>query len=314
MNLTNEKVLQKIETLPVGLIATSLGAATLSNAYMNLDFTLLRPFFMVFGMLIILGATLKIAFYRDVFKNEYKNTVPASVYGTYSLLITVIGSFISQYYFTFGKIVWCLGIIIHIVFTLFFTYIHLFKNFNKNSFVPSWFIIYNGIMVSVVVGGKMNEPLLLKAITYYGITTFFIILPFMVKRVIKNPLPIQLIHTKAIFMAPVSLSFISYLTVTETINVNFVFFIYTLLIISLVYILINMKKFFSVEFNPGFGALTFPLAIGTVASFKMSNFLDKFNYLELSNWVFNLAVTQLCLATAVIGFILYNFLTKKNSK
>lgn len=307
-------ILKKIDKLPVGLIATSLGAATLSNAYMNLNVKFLRPIFMILGMVLIICVTLKIFLHKEIVKNEYKNAIPASVYGTYSMLMMVVGAFISQYYFSFGKIIWSLGIIIHAIFIIIFTYVHVFKNFNKPTFVPSLFIIYNGIMVAAVVGEKMNEPLLLKAITYYGIVIFFLILPFMVKRVMSLPLPMPAIHTKAIFTAPICLCIISYINFVKPISLSFVFFLYALILLSLVYTLVNMKEFFSMDFNPGFGALTFPMAIGVVASMKMSGFLNKINYLSISKFIYGLAIAQIFVTTLIIGFVLYNFFLKKTSK
>ena len=47
-----------------------------------------------------------------------------------------------------------------------------------DTFVPSWFVTYNGIMVSTVVGGVMNEPLIGKIVVYYGIAVFTVIIPF----------------------------------------------------------------------------------------------------------------------------------------
>ena len=56
--------------------------------------------------------------------------------------------------------------------SLVFTYNNVIKNFNMQTFVPSWFVTYNGIMVSTVVGGVMNEPLIGKIVVYYGIAVF----------------------------------------------------------------------------------------------------------------------------------------------
>ena len=55
-----------------------------------------------------------------------------------------------------------------------------------DTFVPSYFVTYNGIMVSVVIGGVMKEPTILKIVTYYGIGVFTLIIPFMIYRLVKH--------------------------------------------------------------------------------------------------------------------------------
>ena len=301
---------ERVQRFPAGAIATFLGAATLSNVYAELNFVFIRHLFMIIGAGVILLNIMKIVLHRKVFIKESNSPIPASIFCTLSMLIILFGSYIFSYNEILGKGIWLTGIIFHILMILNFTYKHLIKKFDMKFFIPSWFIVYSGIMVTGVVGGEMGEPSIVKGITYYGLTAFFIILPFMVKRVISNPLPTELMHTKAIFMAPVSLGLTSYLNVTKNYNLAFIALLYGILLTSLIVILKNIPKFFSVSFTPVFGALTFPMAIGALASFKMAIFLKNYNYLFLQNIVYNIAGAQMFITTAIIGFAIYNFFKK----
>ena len=68
-----------------------------------------------------------------------------------------------------------------------------------------------------------------------------------------------------------------------------------------------MPKFFGFTFNPGFAGLTFPMAIGIVASTKMSAFLIAQGNESFGSIVKEISGIQIYITTAIIGFVLYNF-------
>ena len=175
------------------------------------------------------------------------------------------------------------------------------------TFVPSWFVTYNGIMVSTVVGGVMNEPLIGKIVVYYGIAVLTIIMPFMVYRLAKHKINDPVFHTQAIVLAPSSLCLVSYFNFIKTPNAFVVYYLYALVIAALLFIIIKLPKFFSFAFHPGFAGLTFPMAIGIVASNKMSAYLIAQGYETFGSIVNQIAGIQIYLTTAIIGMVLFNF-------
>lgn len=305
-----KETIDRLERFPVGAIATTVGAATLANAFLLLNFTYLRNIFMIIGIVVFILATIKIFRHKEAFLAEYSNTIPASLYGTYSMLAMIIGAFLFPYSAFLGKNLWLFGVFFHAFAICIFTYRNVIKNFKIDTFVPSWFVTYNGIMVSIVVGGAMNEPTISKYVLIYGISVFFIIIPFMIRRLIIKPLPDMVYHTKAILLAPSSLCTVGYLNVVKEPNLYFAFFLYAIVFVTLVSILLSIPKFFSFDFHPGFAGTTFPMAIGTVASFRFSAYLASINLLEYSNIIRNIAGIQLYVTTGIIIFVFYNFLKK----
>jgi exfoliative toxin A/B len=305
-----KETIDRLERFPVGAIATTVGAATLANAFLLLNFTYLRNIFMIIGIVVFILATIKIFRHKEAFLAEYSNTIPASLYGTYSMLAMIIGAFLFPYSAFLGKNLWLFGVFFHAFAICIFTYRNVIKNFKIDTFVPSWFVTYNGIMVSIVVGGAMNEPTISKYVLIYGISVFFIIIPFMIRRLIIKPLPDMVYHTKAILLAPSSLCTVGYLNVVKEPNLYFAFFLYAIVFVTLISILLSIPKFFSFDFHPGFAGTTFPMAIGTVASFRFSAYLASVNLLEYSNVIRNIAGIQLYVTTGIIIFVFYNFLKK----
>ena len=302
-----KKLLQKIENLPVGAIATMVGLSTLSNVYATLGYSGIRHITMLVGCLVWTAAFLKITVHFKPFKTEYQNVIPASLYATFTMLTMILGSYIFTYSPLIGKSVWLVGLILHAIHILIFTYRNVIKGVQKETFVPTWFVTYNGLLVSVVVGTAMNMTTLLKVITGYGIAIFLILIPFMVIRMIRRPLPDPLAQTAAILLAPSSLCLVSYLNVSANPQAMVVYGLYTIVFATLVFILFNIPKFFKFQFHPGFAALTFPLAIGLVASTKMSAYLTSQGMNHLGSLIHEVVGIQLYVTTIIIGFVAYNF-------
>ncbi|MBC2850400.1 TDT family transporter [Cetobacterium sp. 8H] len=297
-----------IEKFPVGAIATTVGAVTLANVYSLLKFNYLRNIFMLIGIIVLVIATLKLVVFKKVFLEEYKNTVPASLYGTYSMLMMIIGAYLFDFSPIIGKALWLFAVFFHAVLIIVFTYRNVIKNFNIDGFVPSWFVTYNGIMVSIVVGGQMNEPLISKIVLGYGIAVFFIIIPFMIKRLLVKPLPDMLYHTKAVLLAPSSLCIVGYLNVIKEPNLTVAFVLYGIVFVTLVSVVMSIPKFFSFDFHPGFAGTTFPMAIGTVATFKMGSYLSGLGMNGIGEALRNVGGIQLFITTSIIAFVFSNFI------
>lgn len=304
-----------IEKFPVGAIATTVGAVTLANVYSLLKFDYLRNIIMLIGMIVLAIATLKLIVFKNTFLEEYKNPVPASLYGTYSMLTMIIGAYLFNFSPMVGKALWLFGILFHAVLIVVFTYRNIIKNFNIDGFVPSWFVTYNGIMVSIVVGGQMNEPLISKIVLAYGIVVFFLIIPFMIKRLLVKPLPDMLYHTKAILLAPSSLCIVGYLNVVKEPKLTVAYILYGIVFVTLISVIISIPKFFSFDFHPGFAGTTFPMAIGTVATFKMSAYLNSLGMVEAGEVLRNIGGIQIFIATSIIAFVFSNLMVHlKNIK
>ena len=303
----NNTMKNKLNTIPVPLLPTMVGAATLSNVYLVLGYTWIRHITIILSMLVLALYIGKIITNFNTCKTEYSNTVPASLYAGFTMITMIIGSYIFDFSPVIGKSLWFIGLILHAIHIVIFTYRNVIKGVNIDTFVPSWFVTYNGIMVSTVVGGVMNEPTIGKIVVYYGIGVFAIIIPFMIYRLIKHPIKDAMYHTQAIVLAPSSLCVVSYLNFIQKPNLVLVSLLYVAVLCALVFIIVKLPRFFSFSFNPGFAGLTFPMAIGIVASIKMSGFLTNKGYETLGSMIRELSAIQIYLTTAIIGFVLFNF-------
>ena len=255
--MNNKTFLQKIENLPVPILPTMVGALTLSTVYSNMGYTWVRHITSWIAVIVLLSYIIKMMVYPKTCLKEYSNTVPASLYAGFTMITMILGSYFYNASPVFGKTLWFTGLILHAIHILIFTYRNVVKGVNMQTFVPSWFVTYNGIMVSTVVGGVMNEPAICKIVVYYGIAVFTIIIPFMLYRLVKHELKEPMYHTQAILLAPSSLCLVSYLNFIETPNKFIIYYLYLAVICALIFIIIKLPTFFSFIFHPGFAGLTF---------------------------------------------------------
>lgn len=291
-----------VKKLPVPLLPTMVGACTLSNVYSGEGFPFIRDFFMILSTVILVIYSLKILNNLTHCKDEYEKIVPCSLYAGFFMLMMILSSYYFKWFPNFSKYIWFTAIICHAVHILLFTY-KVIKTCTVDSFLPCFFVTYNGIMVSVVIGKIMNEPIISRIITYYGIGIFTLLLPFMVYRLIKYPVAEGVYHTQAILLAPSSLCVVCYIGSFQNPNPYILGYLYISVILTLLFIVYKLPKFFEIPFSPAYAGITFPMAIGIVATLKMSNFLSS-SMPVLSGYLKQLAGIQIYMTTGIIFYVL----------
>ena len=85
------------------------------------------------------------------------------------------------------------------------------------------------------------------------------------------------------------------------------YFLYVCVLVSLAFIIIKLPKFFAFPFAPGYAGMTFPMAIGIVASTKMAGYLTNIGNESLAAVVTQISGFQILITTMIIGYVLLNF-------
>ena len=300
--------MERLERMPVPVLPTFVGALTLGNVYSGMGYPWIRHLTMWTATVIILLYMVKIVKYPQVCKKEYETVVPCSLYAGFTMVLMLLGSYYFDYVPALGKGMLVTAVVIHAVHILVFTYRNVVVKRDIHTFVPSWFVTYNGIMVSSVVGGAMGITPLLTCVLYYGIVVYFVILPFMLRRLVTVEVKPPVYHTMAVLLAPCSLCLVSYLNLAKAPNPILVYILYACVLASLAFIIMKLPKFFSFSFTPGFAGMTFPMCIGIVATNKMSGYLTGTGKEALGGFVSQLGGIQIYLTTMIVGFVLLNFL------
>ena len=299
--------MERLERMPVPVLPTFVGALTLSNVYNGMGFPWVRHITMWAGTIILLLYIVKIIRFPGACKKEYEAVVPCSLYAGFTMVLMILSSYYYVWAPALGRVLLLTAVAIHAVHILVFTYRNVIKKRDINTFVPSWFVTYNGIMVSCVIGAGMGIAPVLNVVLYYGICVYFVIIPFMLYRLITVEVKAPVYHTMAVLLAPCSLCVVSYLNLVKEPNRILLYILYLCVLASLAFILIKLPRFFAFPFSPGFAGMTFPMCIGIVATNKMGAYFAGSNE-ALSGALAQLGGIQTYITTMIVGYVLLNFL------
>ena len=299
--------MERLERMPVPVLPTFVGALTLSNVYNGMGFPWVRHITMWAGTIILLLYIVKLIRFPGTCKKEYENVVPCSLYAGFTMVLMILSSYYYTWVPALGRVLLLVAVAIHAVHILVFTYRNVIKKRDINTFVPSWFVTYNGIMVSCVIGTAMGITPVLNVVLVYGICVYFVIIPFMLYRLVTVEVKPPVYHTMAVLLAPCSLCVVSYLNLVKEPNRILLYVLYLCVLASLAFVLIKLPKFFAFPFSPGFAGMTFPMCIGIVATNKMSAYFAGSSE-ALSGALAQLGGIQTYITTMIVGYVLLNFL------
>lgn len=306
--LKENKIIRLLENMPVGAMGVTLGSVSLSNAFGFLGIYSLQLVLMNLGFLVLLCGLFKMILHPKKVRQELKNPAAASIYPTFTMALMVIGEYYSKQWYSFGKSLWVIAIALNITIMILFLINHVFKNFQYQHVTPTWFIPFVGILVAVVTSSNMKEPAFVHTLFLFGFLSYCLLLPIILHRISTKEIHVNLIQTLTIMAAPPSLCVISYITIYKTPNRYLVEGLLLLVLIMTIFVYSRFPKFFSHNFHYGFAALTFPLAISCIASFKVSVYLGQIGYLAASNFLKQIGGMELFIASCVIGFVMFHYM------
>lgn len=259
-----------LKRFPFPIAGLILSLAALGNLLQSYGDGI-RYIFGGISLVLLIILILKTIIYFDVFLEEMKKPIIASVMPSSSMTIMLLAGYLKPFYSNFANILWYLGVILHMIFILYFTMQFVFK-FNIETLFPSWFITFVGIVVASVTGKAFNITIGQLAF-YFGLIAYFILLVLMVVRLKKFKLNEPELPLTAILAAPGSLCLAGYLSIFENKNLYFVIGLMILSQLIYLYVIKEMISIFKnrkVNFYPSYSGFTFPLVI-TAISLKLAN-------------------------------------------
>jgi len=260
---------QIMKKLPIPITGLMLALAATGNLVLSYG-NLYRNIFGVLSAVILVLVLIKIIKYPKGVSENLENPVVASVFPTLSMGIMLLATYIKPFMSTIAFGVWIIGLLLHAVLIINFTRKYIF-NFNIKKVFPSWFIVYVGIVVGSVTAPTFNLANLGKILFWFGIISYLILLPIVLKRVFRvKEIPEPALPTIIIFAAPLSLCLAGYMNSFQDKNMYIVGILAVLSQFTLLCVLIQLPKLLKLSFYPSYSAFTFPLVISAI-SIKLTN-------------------------------------------
>lgn len=220
----------------------------------------------IISLIIILGFTVRVARDFRSFRKELENPVAFSVLPTYTMALMLLMTYFKPFIGTAAVVIWVLALTLQVVIMAAFVKTFVLK-FNIRQVLPSWFVMFVGIVVASVTSPAMDMKHAGQAVFYLGFELYMVLLPVVLYRAIKiKAIPEPAYPTMAILCAPASLCLVGYISAFDHASAALVLLLTALcLIFWLTVLILLFYKLLRLPFSPGYSAFTFPLVISATA-------------------------------------------------
>lgn len=271
--------------IPLPIVGLILGLFALGNLLQSYSETL-RLVIGGVGTILLVLFLIRLFGNFGVFKEEMKNPVMASVFGTFSMAIMLFAGYLKPFIGGGAKFVYYLGICIHIVLIIYFTKAFILKYDMKKVFA-SYYIVYVGIVVGSVVAPAFEAQKLGKIFFWFGLITFIALFIQVNQRYVKIGHPDKpLAPLFCITCAPASLLLAGYMQSFDQKNLPHTFALMLVAQVIYIYVLIKLPTYLKeTKFFPSYSAFTFPFVISAIGIKMATGFLAKSGNIDKASFL-----------------------------
>lgn len=298
-----------IKNIPIPISGLILALLSLGNLTQDIH-PCLRVIFGGVGLIFLILIILKLIFHTDLIKEDFENPVIASSSGTFSMSLMILSTYLITFNPSIAYGVWIIGIALHIMLMIYFTYHFIVRNFNISNVYPTYWIVFVGITMGAITSGVHGASEVGFIFFIIGFIAMAITLPLVIYRYVKYPeVPDGNKPLICIFTAVLSILIVGYLNSASGISLEFITALYIFACIFYVFALWKFIEYRNLDFYPSFAAFTFPFVISALAT---KGVLSKIG----SNLILNsILEIEIAIAAVIVVYILIRYsIFLKNSK
>lgn len=294
-----------IKNTPIPISGLMLALLSLGNLLQDVHPSL-RYLFGACGVLILILLILKVILYPQDIRNDLKNPVIASSSGTFSMSLMLLSTYLLTFMPTIAYPIWILGISLHILLMIYFTYHFIIRDFDISTVYPTYWIVYIGITMGAITSHAHNIQEIGFIFFIIGFAAMLITLPLVVYRYIcHSEIPDMNKPLICIFNAVMSILIVGYLNSASNPSTEFLLILYAIACIFYIFSLYKFIEYRNLDFYPSFSAFTFPFVISTLATKGILKIVNQ-------NMVLNNVLTvETLIAVMIVLYVSGKFL--KNS-
>ena len=297
---------QRLEHFPIAIFSTVMGTAGLALAWLKAHAVLGMPLVVGEGLrgvastlfvLLLVFYGLKALRYPQAVRLEMRHPIRVNFFPTISISLLLLAIAYLEAAPEVAFWLWVAGVVLHLGLTLaiFGSWIH-HAHYDIKHANPAWFIPVVGNIIVPLAGVRLASPELSWFFFSIGLVFWLVLLTIVLYRLFfHEPLPARLTPTLFILLAPPSVGFIAYTSLTGDVDAFGRVLYYTALFLALL-LASNAVRFLRLPFFISAWAYSFPLAALTLATLVMST--------RLPDPVFTLlGVGLLALLTLVVAVL-----------
>ncbi|WP_309165147.1 TDT family transporter [Terrisporobacter mayombei] len=236
---------------------------------------------------------------------ELRNPVMGTFYPTFGMVTWLVSAYFYPHAPRLCSALWLGAAIYHYSIAIYYTIIRI-KERDFSNVMPTCFIIYTGMITGSVASVGMGGiiPSIAHFMSMFGFTFYTILLPVVLYIVLKSEiLDDKKLPTVGIVCSPAPLGIVGILAIESHPNMYMLIWLIVTGLILLGVVYGYIIKLFKDGFKPSYVVFTFPLAIATLAAYKLSTF-----FISTGHVFGVLGNVEIFIATYVVFFILLNFI------
>lgn len=290
-----------VEKLPIpisGLILAILSLGNLLQVY-NPILKLLCGFI---SFILIFMLALKLVFYPGVVRSDLSNPIILSNSGTFSMALMILSTYINSFNADLALGVWILGVALHILLIMCFTYRYIIQQFDIKGVYPSYWIVFVGITMAAITAHVHGLFEITFIFFLFGFLMMILTLPLVIYRYFKYPnVPNQNKPLICIFTAIISILIVGYTNSFNVVFNEFLILMYVVAFLFFLFAFVKVIEYRNLDFYPSFSAFTFPFVITAIASTEISKIYDV-NILNV------IILIQTIIAIIMVIYVFYKYL------
>lgn len=278
----------RLQNMPISFFAMVMGLVGLTIAWEKASdlyqfstaiySTLLIQSVVVF--VILAGLYLyKVINFRQALLKEWANPVKMNFIPAISISLLLFSIAFMSISINLSLALWATGTILHLVISLMVmnSWLH-HEKFEIHHINPAWFIPAVGNVIVPLAGVPLGYAELSWFFFSVGITFWLILMVIIFNRIIFHmPLPVKLLPTLFILIAPPAVGFLSYIKLTGELDA-FAHVLYNFALFLTILLLSQLPRFARLPFFISWWAYSFPLAAMSIASMVMGQISGKAFY------------------------------------
>ncbi len=278
----------RLQNMPISFFAMVMGLVGLTIAWEKASdlyqfstaiySTLLIQSVVVF--VILAGLYLyKVINFRQALLKEWANPVKMNFIPAISISLLLFSIAFMSISINLSLAFWAAGTILHLVISLMVmnSWLH-HEKFEIHHINPAWFIPAVGNVIVPLAGVPLGYAELSWFFFSVGITFWLILMVIIFNRIIFHmPLPVKLLPTLFILIAPPAVGFLSYIKLTGELDA-FAHVLYNFALFLTILLFSQLPRFARLPFFISWWAYSFPLAAMSITSMVMGQISGKAFY------------------------------------
>lgn len=299
-----------IEKIPLPICGVILALFSLGNL-LNDTHPLLKSICVALGMIFLILIISKLILYPEKIKADFQNPILTSNSGTFSMSLMLLSTYLSPFIPNIAFGIWILGVALHILLMIYFTYHFIIHNFNILTVYPSYWIVYVGITMGAITAHAHNLEEIGIIFFIVGFIAMILTMPLIIYRYIKyTDIPNGNKPLICIFTAVLSILIVGYINSFNTISNEFLIVMYIFACILYIFAFVKFIEYRNLKFYPSFAAFSFPFVISGLAT---KGVISKIGPNIILNNILNI---ETVIATGIVAYVLMKyikFLSRKSS-